>query len=353
MAIKGTEIAELVYEGLAENQDRSNRAHLGCSIIGRTCGRQVWYSWRWAKSPDHDGRLLRLFRRGHLEEDTVEQDLKQIGVDIYTTNPKTGKQFTIQDFGGHLGGSMDGIMRNFPNEDSSEWLLLEIKTSGLKPFTKLVKGGVKKEKPEHYAQMQLYMKYGNMKKALYFSVCKDNDKIHTELIDFNKEDAEAYLLKAKELVEAIEPPPKISEHPSWFECKWCEHSDHCHGESAPNVNCRTCIHASPDMQGEDGVWRCEKKGVELSFSDQEKGCDQHIFIPKLLPFADAVDADPNGEWVEYKSEQGVHIFNCLADSNLAGGYTSAEINRVGSRVLTDDPLVESIIRNFSGKLDLP
>ena len=59
---------------------------------------------------------------------------------------------------------------------------------------------MKKEKPEHYAQMQLYMKYGNMKKALYFSVCKDNDKIHTELIDFNKEDAEAYLLKAKELV---------------------------------------------------------------------------------------------------------------------------------------------------------
>ena len=99
-----------------------------------------WEVMRWAKSPDHEGRLLRLFRRGHLEEDAVEQDLKQIGIELYTTNPKTGKQFTIQDFGGHLGGSMDGIMRNFPNEDSSEWLLLEIKTSGLKPFTKLVKG---------------------------------------------------------------------------------------------------------------------------------------------------------------------------------------------------------------------
>ena len=153
----GAEISDQIFEGLAKNQDRSNRAHLGCSIIGRTCERQIWYSWRWALIPNFDGRILRLFRRGHEEEPNVEKDLRLIGLTVYTEDNRTGKQFGVKTLGNHLRGSLDGIIKGFKG-DPKEWHVLEIKTSGSKPFTKLIKDLVKKAKPEHYAQMQLYMR---------------------------------------------------------------------------------------------------------------------------------------------------------------------------------------------------
>tara|TARA_A100001201_G_C4077001_1_gene197652 strand:+ start:81 stop:1166 length:1086 start_codon:yes stop_codon:yes gene_type:complete len=353
----GAEIADLIFDGLAKNQDRNNRPHLGCSIIGRSCERQIWYVWRWAKIPDHDGRLLRIFRRGDQEEPNVEADLKRIGIDVMTEDPRSGKQFGVKDMGNHLRGSLDGLIRNIPN-DEKEWYVLEIKTSGSKFFTKLVKELVKKAKPEHYAQMQLYMRLTNIKKALYIAVNKDTDKIHSEFIDYNKDEAEEYYQKSKRIFESKEAPPKISEHSSWFECKMCDHREHCHGENVAEVNCRTCIHATPivselDLGDKDGVWKCAKKDEILSLDDQKLGCDQHLFIPNMISFASPIDADQGeSKWIEYKSEQSVHIFNCTADTSKEGGYTSKEMQRAGSRILTDDPLVESIIKNFSGKLEI-
>lgn len=58
------------------------RAHLGGSMIGKECERELMYSFRWAKKPDFSGRMLRLFNRGHKEEFRFVAFLRMIGFDV-------------------------------------------------------------------------------------------------------------------------------------------------------------------------------------------------------------------------------------------------------------------------------
>jgi len=352
---QGNEISGLIFDALASSQDRQNRGHLGCSIIGRECEREVWYMWRWAKSPDFPGRILRLFRRGHEEEPNVVKDLRALGAVIYDNDPHTGKQFKIVDLGGHLGGSLDGAISKVPGYGPT-WMVLEIKTSGAKPFAKLAKDGVEKTKPEHFVQMQLYMRGTGMRKALYVSVCKDNDELYTEVVDYNQAEADEAIAKARRVLEAESPPAKISEHPGWWKCKFCDHKPHCQGDQAPEANCRTCVHATPRMdEDRPGLWTCAKHDKGLNQAEQLAGCSEHLLIPGLINFAEAVDANPSEGWVEYKSEQGVFFRNSgqeyadISDKHPEEAGTpwqSPDIYALGAKVLTDDPLLESIRRNF-------
>ncbi|AGC35754.1 Cas4-domain exonuclease [Rhizobium phage RHEph06] len=134
------------------------RNHLGGSMIGKTCERELMYSFRWSVRPSFDGRMLRLFERGHKEEFRFVNFLRMIGMNVreyseclmyhpesdsYMTIPWRGKfsapdepeiealcddvtedefhrrrakekgvelkQWRISDVEGHFGGSLDGI----------------------------------------------------------------------------------------------------------------------------------------------------------------------------------------------------------------------------------------------------
>jgi hypothetical protein len=58
------------------------------------------------------------------------------------------------------------------------------------------------------------------------------------------------------------------------------------------VNCRTCLHATPV----DGGWACERYQRSLSEAEQRAGCENHLYLPALVP-GEQVDAGP--DWVEY------------------------------------------------------
>lgn len=347
MTEAGEKVAAAVYAALERQQDRRHRDHLGCSQLGRPCSRDIWYGWRWASEISHPGRVLRLFRRGQDEEERVVEDLRSAGLEVHDRDPETGQQFRVLGFGGHLGGSLDGACRGIPGRPTT-WAVLEIKTSGAKPFKKLKASGVRVAKPEHFAQMQLYMEKTGMRLALYFAVCKDNDELYAEVVAHDQAEARQLLAKAEAILNADQPPPKIAESPAWFQCKWCDHRRHCHGEDAPLANCRTCVHATPELEeGEAGRWICEKLCRPLSHDEQERGCQHHLYLPGLLNFAEVVEADPAGRWIEYKSEQGVHFRNGIADNQEEPlPWPSQNLAELGARVLTDDPLLESIRRTF-------
>ncbi len=110
-----------------------------------------------------------------------------IGCTVYQINPVTGKQWSFSESttGHHFQGNADGIITGLPQAPKSPHLL-EIKTASDKMFKDMQKSGVKKSKPEHYAQMQIYMKWSidqfgadGCQRALYFVVNKDNDDIYT------------------------------------------------------------------------------------------------------------------------------------------------------------------------------
>ena len=117
------------------------RPHMGVSLLGHHCERWLWINFRWAVVEDFDGRILRLFRRGHSEEDTIIKDLRNIGIDIRSSQRRV-------DFGNHVSGSLDGVIESGVPEAPKSRHVAEFKTHSKKSFDDMVKNGVEKSKSD-------------------------------------------------------------------------------------------------------------------------------------------------------------------------------------------------------------
>lgn len=251
------------------------REHLGCSLLGKKCSRQLWYGFRWASYNTFPGRIHRLFNRGHLEEGRFVALLRMIDCTVLPHDPQTGKQFRIKGHLGHVGGSLDGVVRGLPDLAIEMWALQEFKTHNDKSFKKIHSDGVREAKFEHYVQQQLYMNYYDLSWSFYGAVNKNDDDLHLELVENDRVTAPQYMDRGATIVEAETPPTRISESPGWFECKFCSDRDICHGNKKMAVNCRTCIHAKPV---EGGAWLCCRDSTLLNYDKQLTGCKHHAPI---------------------------------------------------------------------------
>lgn len=267
------------YRGVEKNPYRN---HMGASVIGDDCPRKVWYGWRWFTKPKFGGKTLRLFNRGHLEEGRVIALLLMIGVKVYQQDAN-GKQYRIFHAGGHFGGSGDGVLIGIPDIPPDIAALLECKTHGDKSFKDLVLNGVAMAKPEHYTQMQVYMRKMGLMYAVYFAVNKNTDEIYIEIIILDTLHADQYLDRGQQLINMFVPPRKLNESPGYYKCKQCDHRPICHLGAEPQRNCRTCYHSRPR---EDGNWYCTEPTVDAAFGDnpqlseddQLRGCDNYLKI---------------------------------------------------------------------------
>lgn len=321
--------AALIYQAYEADADDGHRPHLGASLVGHACERHLWLTFRWAKAQRWPGRMLRLFETGQLEESRLVKNLRRIGVQVHETAPD-GKQWRVSAVGGHFGGSMDAALVGLP-EAPKTWHVAEFKTHNEKSFKDLLAKGVEKAKPMHYAQMQTYMGLTGMERALYIAVCKNDDTIYTERIEFDPVEFSKIMARAERVINAAEPPLRISSDASWYECKMCSFHSLCHGEDAPDVNCRTCAHSTPITSGEDGTWICEhyKHPIETDWQRQSD-CHQHRYIPILLDrFATRKDY-VNGD-VVYEHEHGE-----FANGEGPGALSSLEIKACEQKVMLAD-----------------
>lgn len=318
------------------SQPQEHRAHLGASVLGHDCQRHVWFLFRNALKPTFPGRLLRVFDRGKREEATVFEELRGIGVDLHVED--NGRQIECRDSTGHIGGSVDGIGRGF-SESPSTWAVLEIKTHSAKSWGDLHSKGVKESKPIHMVQMQVYMGLLGIDRALYFAVNKDDDQLHTEWVHFDVEAFDALIDRGRSIVAATQPPPKLSEDPTFWKCSGCQHYSLCHEQRVPEPNCRTCCHATP-IDG--GKWQCEFHGKTLTRADETQGCDQHIFIPALIPYADPQDGGQG--WVVYQHRASGKTFR-----NGVGGLSSQELHASIPEFVVD-PVVTALRAQFGAKV---
>lgn len=254
------------------------RPHMGCSMLGHPCDRYLWLAFRWMLPHAKPGRLLRLFRRGHIEEHQILKDLRAIGCVLRET---TGGQIRV-DFGSHVSGSVDAVIESGLPESPNKPHVAEFKTHSRKSFEDLAKHGVEKSKPQHYVQMQVYMHGLGIDRALYLAVCKDDDRLHVERVRLDKDVAEKAVARGKRLAIVDEMPPPLSTDPSWYQCKMCDGHRVCHVAPDPPKSCRSCAHSTAK---EDGTWRCERfqrDGIPLNF--QRMGCDEYELHDHLLPF---------------------------------------------------------------------
>jgi hypothetical protein len=320
------------------------RQYLGASVIGHNCAKYLWLSFRLAKREAFEGRMLRLFERGHREETRFVEDLRAIGVTVHDTDPQGG-QWAVSAFGGHFRGHMDGACVGLP-EAKAVWHVLEFKTHSAKSFAKLEKEGVIVSKPMHYAQMQVYMLLTGLEKALYLAVNKDTDALYSERFSLDKDVAQRLIDRASSIIFAAEPPLPLSKDPAYFECKWCHMHPICHGTDVPAVTCRSCAHATPQESGE---WGCEHyKMAPIPFATQQTGCDAHRYIPVLLAsFADFLGGNQDTNTVSYKNTlNGGHF---TQGDGSATDFTSIEIHAAQDKRAIGDPGFAALRKTFDAK----
>lgn len=220
-----------------KDEDNKERMHLGASVIGKECPRAVALSYRKA-SPDAavNGRMVRLFNRGHMEEARLAACLQVAGFSLKLIS-KDGGQISYKT--GDLQGSVDGVIKL----GDGSLAVLEFKTMNRRTWDKLEKDG--QIKPEHLAQMQCGMHGLGQRNALYLASCKDTDAIQVYQVSYDGEPTE-FLNLATDITHGLIPPKLVDTD---FRCKFCDHRDFCHKGGDPIASCRTCVHASFNGNG--------------------------------------------------------------------------------------------------------
>ena len=296
-----TPTVDAIMAAYEEAQGDGFREHLGASLIGKSCERALWYDFRWVTWSRHEGRILRLFETGQREEERLVRNLRATGATVLEVDPATGRQFRVGAHGGHFGGSLDGIALGLL-EAPKTWHVIEFKTHSAKSFNQLVAKGVVASKPQHAAQMQIYMHLMGLSRAFYLAVCKDTDALYAERMDADPGEAERLLARARRIIDAARPPSRISDDPAWFECRMCSHRAVCHEGAKAAVNCRTCLHSTPV----EGGWHCARHDHRPNSTDQRIACSKHLFIPDLVA-GDVVDAGE--DFVSYRMKDGSNWVN--------------------------------------------
>lgn len=303
-------VAEIDKATRALLTEAKPRSHLGASQIGGRCARQAWYGFRWAYQENALGRTRRLWDRGHEEEHRLVRWLRASGAEVrdyakrlvwntdrddyqvvdwddgfpqycedVSTSPAHHKiaaeeydiqarQWGFTDHEGHFAGSSDGKIR-WPGVLPDGWGGIEFKTHNEKSFKHLEQKGVLTSKPVHWVQMQIYMHYLGLPWTLYLAVNKNDDALYAEVVVYKPEMAGQYIDLARGIILAKQAPKKLTEDPSWFECRYCTFREICHYDVEPEKNCRSCVYADPVG---DGGWNCARYGMLIPEDFIPKGC---------------------------------------------------------------------------------
>lgn len=282
----------------ALEQREGSRGHsrrVGGSSVGHECVRRGWYAFRWASPVVIGSNGLLAINDGHRGEEVIADLLRGVsGVQLWTEDhERPGKQISFELVDGHFIGKLDGVILGLLQAPKTPHVW-EAKVVNQKKFDKLKKDvekyGEKNALEQwdgvYFAQAQMYM-HGMKLDRHYITVAtpgvRDLVGVRTE---YQPKQAEMFLARAYRIAFENRIPPRISNDPAFFGCKWCDHHDTCHGGRIPAVSCRTCAHATPKP---GGTWVCEWHGKEIDYEAQQRACEKHRFHPDLVP-GDAVHA---------------------------------------------------------------
>lgn len=257
--------------------EQGHRNHLGASELGEECWRKLWYGFRWVKLQWHDGRMMRLFNVGHSAEPRFVSYLRGIGFEVKEFDTD-GKQFKISGAMGHYGGSLDGLCKAPSRYQLSEDIVLSLsfKTNNTGAgYAKVAEEALSKSKPKHWAQECQYGYKMGIRYCVYMIENKNDSDITFKVIELDWNYGAQLEKKAEQIIFAKEPPPRISENKSFFNCKYCHLAGICHDGEKPEKNCRSCRNAVP---AENGQWGCTLHNSLIPEEWIKKGCDAWLPI---------------------------------------------------------------------------
>jgi hypothetical protein len=183
------------------------RDYLGISAIGR-CPRQVVREFLYGKGPKDLTLKAHLnCYAGYLFERDVLRRLYEIGVANIPALEGQQQLEVVADFDARLRGHVDG--------ETVDGDLLEIKSTTKEKFSRVK--ATHMALTEHFAQVQLYMKYGPWKKCWIVYVCRETLEHHVVKVTYLHTQAIKYEMKAARLLAFID-----QEMLPACECRFCK-----------------------------------------------------------------------------------------------------------------------------------
>ncbi|MDR0620309.1 MAG: hypothetical protein LBJ61_00275 [Deltaproteobacteria bacterium] len=206
-------IVDRVFEACAKRENSGpKRNYLGMSEIGRECDLRLWRKYN-GEPPnvDVEGRTARVFDMGRAIEARVIADLRLAGYKVHSD------QLALKDFDDRFQGHIDGIIEGVTSKPH----LLEIKSANHESFKDFQANGLAC-RPVYEAQVQCYMGYSGLKRALFVVENKNSQELYMERVNFDQilfndlRDKAWFILNAikAQMGECLESEP---------ECRFCEY----------------------------------------------------------------------------------------------------------------------------------
>lgn len=285
-----------IQQKLEADRDEWESVGVPAGDIGVECDRAIWLAFRRTSQPEKiDWRKRRIFERGEIEEERLLDLLRLIGCTVW------GQQDRVRAAGGHLRGKIDGRVLGLLEAAKTEHVV-ECKSAKDSVFQKVKKEGVKKGKPEHYATFQFYMHGLGINRVYYMMSDKDNEDLHTERVEYDAEFAMRAVARIERIIQMPEPPSRLCSKRDDFRGMFCRQAEVCWQEVWARVHCRTCMHATPLMDGNAG-WDCARWSKPLSLAEQDEGCPAHLYVPQLVP-GELLTVDEEREQITYRLANG-------------------------------------------------
>jgi hypothetical protein len=286
-----------IQDALANQGEDWESVGVPAGDIGVECDRAIWLAFRRASVPETiDWRKRRIFERGNIEESRLLDLLKLVGVTVW------GEQDRVRAVGGHLRGKIDGRALGLLEAAKTEHIV-ECKSAKQEIFRKVAKEGVRRGKPEHYATFQFYMHGLGINRVLYMMSNKNDEDLHIERVELDIDFAIRAVARIERIINMPEPPSRLCSKRDDFRGLFCRQAAVCWGETMPRVHCRSCLHATPLMDGNAG-WDCARWQKPLSLAEQDAGCPAHLFIPQMLVGFEQIDVDEENEIITYRRPDG-------------------------------------------------
>lgn len=260
------DIANDIFDACAKADKPRN--YLGMSEVGHPCDRFIWFKFRQFTKIPMDNRMFLLFRFGDKIEELICSNLRAAGYKLENAWPDPQAAFVT--LGGILHGHSDGAI--YLPEGKA---LLECKSANKKKFQAFTLGGVRATYEKYYWQSQLYMGCGNLDRALFVILCKDDSNIYTEIVPFNKAEFNGLIERIRGICTYPAFPP-IMDIP---DCQYCDYRLHCKTNEAFQTthNCMTCNYLKVTIN-ESAEFYCQHPAHAFQIHHTDMNCQDYSWV---------------------------------------------------------------------------
>jgi len=204
-------LKELIDQFYLENQRNKEQTRFYITDAGK-CPRAVFFKFKNAPREPMEPRLLRIFEHGENIHRAIFNVLYRLKLGVTTEIPIPAQEI--------VSGRADAILC-FNNEN----YVLDIKSINSYIFKNM-----QAPKEENVYQVQLYMHFFGIKKAILLYVDKDQQDMKEFFVDYDESLCKGLLDKFYALKEDIEQnkiPARLADYGRNWQCNYCQYKDIC------------------------------------------------------------------------------------------------------------------------------